>query len=154
MPRDWIFKSEEGNCGFRCAGVIIRNGKVLLQRDNGEYALVGGHVQIGETGEEAVVREFKEELGVSIQCKRMLWTEECFWDWQGRLTHTLSFYYLAAFSEHSDFPDDGRFHPQKDNTRIQIGWVPLGELENLTVYPAFLKQQIDGLKPGHFITRV
>lgn len=153
MSRDWLFRFEEGSCDFRCAGVIIRDGKVLLQRDYGEYALVGGHVQFGETGEKAVVREFEEELGVHIQCRRMLWTEECFWEWKGKLTHTLSFYYLAEFCEGSDFPDDGCFHPQRDNPRIEIGWVPVEELNSLIVYPAFLKQRIHDLKPGHFITR-
>ena len=153
MSRDWLFRFEEGSCDFRCAGVIIRDGKVLLQRDYGEYALVGGHVQFGETGEKAVVREFEEELGVHIQCRRMLWTEECFWERKGKLTHTLSFYYLAEFCEGSDFTDDGCFHPQRDNPRIEIGWVPVEELNSLIVYPAFLKQRIHDLKPGHFITR-
>ncbi|MBR5546710.1 MAG: NUDIX hydrolase [Clostridia bacterium] len=153
MARDWLFRSEEGTCNFRCAGVIIRNGKVLLQRDGTEYALVGGHVQLGETGEEAVVREFQEELGVDIECKRMLWTEECFWEWRGKLTHTLSFYYLAEFCKDSDFPDDGCYHPQKENPRIEIGWIPINELNGLTVYPEFLKDQIMECKSGHFITR-
>ena len=153
MAQDWLFKTEEGACNFRCAGVIIRNGKVLLQRDYGEYALVGGQVQIGETGEEAVIREFEEELGAKIRCQRLLWTEECFWEWNGKSSHTLSFYYLAEFCEGGDFPDDGCFHPQKDNPRIEIGWVPVEQLDSLTVYPEFLKQQIHELKPGHFITR-
>jgi len=153
MAQDWLFKTEEGTCNFRCAGVIIHNGKVLLQRDYGEYALVGGQVQIGETGEEAVIREFEEELGAKIRCQRLLWTEECFWEWKGRSSHTLSFYYLAEFCEGGDFPDDGCFHPQKDNPRIEIGWVPVEQLDSLTVYPEFLKQQIHELKPGHFITR-
>lgn len=152
MARDWLFRFEEGSCNFRCAGVIIRDGKVLLQRDGDEYALIGGHVQMGETGEEAVVREFQEELGVQIQCQRMLWTEECFWEWKGKLTHTLSFYYLADFCEGSSFAEDGQFHPQRDDSSVEIGWVPISELNTLTVYPAFFKQRIMDLKPGHFIT--
>ena len=153
MARDWLFRFEDGTCNFRCAAVIIRDGKVLLQRDGTEYALVGGHVQMGETGEEAVVREFREELGADIVCKCMLWTEECFWERNGKLTHTLSFYYLAAFCKDGVFVDDGCFHPQKDNSRIQIGWVPINELNGLTVYPEFLKDQIRECKSGHFITR-
>jgi len=153
MAQDWLFQTDEGTCNFRCAGLIICNGKVLLQRDCGEYALIGGQVKLGETGEEAVVREFKEELDVNIRCQRMLWTEECFWEWKGRKSHTLSFYYLAEFCENSDFADDGCFHSQKDNPRIEIGWVPIAQLDNITVYPEFLKQQIHELKPGHFITR-
>ena len=153
MARDWLFETDEGTCNFRCAGVIMRNGKVLLQRDQGEYALIGGQVRIGETGENAVIREFQEELGVRIRCGQMLWSEECFWQWKGRMTHTLSFYYQIDFCEGSDFPDDGGFRSQLDNSRVEIGWVPLEKLKELTVYPAFLKERIFDLKKGHFITR-
>lgn len=153
MAIDWLFSTEEGTCNFRCAGVIIRDGKVLLQRENDEYALVGGHVQLGETGEEAVVRELQEELGASILCERILWTEECFWTWKGKMTHTLSFYYLAEFCTDNALPDDGCFRPQRDHPNVEIGWVPIEQLKGMTVYPAFLKERIHDLKPGHFITR-
>ncbi len=153
MAKDWLFQTEEGVCNFRCAAVIIRNKKVLLQRDGDEYALIGGHVQMGETGAEAVKREFEEELGVRIRCGEPLWTEECFWEWKGKRNHTLSFYYPADFCDDSSLEDDGCFHPQKDNPRIEVGWVPIEELGSLTVYPEFLKQRIHDLKPGHMITR-
>ena len=52
--------------------VIIYNGKlVLIRRKNppfqGHFALPGGFVEIGETVEEAVVREAKEETGLEIK---------------------------------------------------------------------------------------
>jgi len=153
VARDWLFQTEEGVCNFRCAAVIIRNSKVLLQHDGDEYALIGGHVQMGETGAEAVEREFEEELGVRIRCGELLWTEECFWEWKGKRNHTLSFYYPADFCDDGSFEDDGCFHPQKDNPRVEVGWVPIEELGSLTVYPEFLKQRIHDLKPGHMITR-
>lgn len=153
MARDWLFRFEEGTCNFRCAAVIIRDDKILLQRDQEEYALAGGQVQMGETGEEAVVREFIEEMGARVRCTRLLWTEECFWKWNGKLAHTINFYYLAEFCDGADFADDGQFHPQRDNSRVEIGWVPIDQLNKLTVYPEFLKQSIHDLKSGHFITR-
>ena len=153
MSQDWLFQTEKGTCSFRCAGVLIQNGKVLLQRADGEYALPGGHVQVGETGKDAVEREWKEEMGADIQCLQLLWTEECFWQWNSRTMHTLSFYYLAALKTESVIPDDGQFHPCKDNPKVQIGWVPFEQLDELTVYPSFLKQEIHHLKPGHFVTQ-
>ena len=61
-------------------GVLVKNNRVLVQRDkNGsEYALPGGHIKIGETLEAGLVREYKEETGVDIEVKRLLWSEECF----------------------------------------------------------------------------
>lgn len=47
-------------------GVCIRDGKLLLCRAKGGIStyLPGGHIEFGETGRVALVREIKEELGV------------------------------------------------------------------------------------------
>ena len=52
-----------------CAsGVIIENNKMLLQKrsDDGTWAFHGGSLDLGETFEEALKREFKEELNIDI----------------------------------------------------------------------------------------
>jgi mutator protein MutT len=47
-------------------GVLIHRGRVLLLRnERGEWELPGGHLDAGETPEEAVVREIREETGLS-----------------------------------------------------------------------------------------
>ncbi len=54
-------------------GVIILNGKgeILIKKRKGshaeKYSIPGGRVDIGETFEEAAVREIKEEAGIEIQ---------------------------------------------------------------------------------------
>lgn len=61
-----------------CA-LIIRDEKVLLERhaprDSGEgflWDIPGGKVEIGETPEQAVVREIREEMQVDIKVNHML----------------------------------------------------------------------------------
>ncbi len=53
-------------------GVVIRDGQVLLvQRAqeplSGKWTLPGGAVELGETLEEAVVRELREETGLEVR---------------------------------------------------------------------------------------
>ncbi|MDI3485897.1 MAG: 8-oxo-dGTP diphosphatase [Methanolobus sp.] len=78
--------------------VIIFNGKiVLIQRKNPPYkekfALPGGFVEIGETTEEAVVREVLEETGLTIEIVKLLGVySEPSRDPRG---HTVSVVYLA-----------------------------------------------------------
>lgn len=40
MEKDWIFHADGYNCDLRAAGVLIRDGNILVQRDHGgsEYA--------------------------------------------------------------------------------------------------------------------
>ena len=61
MSRDWFFKTSEYICDLRTVGVLVRDGKLLVQRDRDgiEYALPGGHVKIGETTTDGLVRELR-----------------------------------------------------------------------------------------------
>lgn len=47
-------------------GVCVKDGKLLLCRAKGGRStyLPGGHIEFGETGRTALVREVKEELGI------------------------------------------------------------------------------------------
>ena len=57
--------------------IAIRDGQiVLIKRKNppfqGSYALPGGFVDYGETVENAVIREFKEETGLDADIKKLI----------------------------------------------------------------------------------
>lgn len=156
MEKDWIFSGETYSCGVRVAGVWVRQGCILLQREeNGqEYAVPGGHIRIGETLEDGLKREWMEETGLAIRCQRMLWTEECFWEWKGKLTHSLTFYYRIDLEKETALPCDMQLHAHKDNSRILLEWVPVEKVGELVVYPEFLKTEIHRLQESvqHFTT--
>ena len=154
---DIIFKSDDFLFDVRAVGVLVKNGKLLVQRErNGnEYALPGGHVKLGETIAEGLIREYKEETGADIRCQRLLWTEECFWEWNNKKIHNLAYYYLIELCDEFDIPADDMFVSHKDNCNVVIGWMPLEKLSDVTIYPTFLKKKIFELDgpPEHFISR-
>lgn len=64
------------------AAIIHHNGKILAtQRGYGDHKdgweFPGGKIESGETAEEAVVREIREELAVVIRPERLVTTVEC-----------------------------------------------------------------------------
>lgn len=152
MSRDWHFEADNTICSFRAVGILIDKDMVLVQSDNDEYALPGGHVKIGETAEETLVREFFEETGLKIRCKRMIWCDESFFKQKDKDAHGIAFYYLI---ETSDNIVHSHFTQLKDNCNIRLEWVKLDEVRNLNIYPYFIKDKITDLDKGieHFIHR-
>jgi 8-oxo-dGTP pyrophosphatase MutT (NUDIX family) len=54
------------------AGVAVEDGRILLVRDtHGFWAGVGGWIETGESPEDALLREVKEELGVEAEISRV-----------------------------------------------------------------------------------
>jgi len=58
-------------------GVILKENKILLVKRaippfSDYWSLPGGHVKYGETVEEAIKREMKEELGMEFKIKKLV----------------------------------------------------------------------------------
>ena len=65
------------NPSLTCDGLVLRKGKVLLVKRGREpfrgcHALPGGFVEYGESTEDCVVREIKEETGLDTEVLRLV----------------------------------------------------------------------------------
>ena len=60
------------------AGILVRDSRVFVAKRGpegsfcGYWEFPGGKVEIGESDEDAVVREFNEEFGIVVSVKRLL----------------------------------------------------------------------------------
>lgn len=153
MSKDWLFIDDGKIFHFRAAGILLCDGKILLQREMAgkEFALPGGHVNFGETGAQAVVREFMEEVGQKILPERLVWVEENFWRWGDKPAHNITHYYLVRFGDSVKIPTEGSFDPIEPHLAFE--WVGIEDLANHIIYPEFLPEEIVRLPEGvkHFV---
>lgn len=125
------------------AAVLDAEGRVLLQRraDNGNWAMPGGIMEIGETLGDAVIREVAEETGINIELTGIIgvYTDPrhvmAWEDGEVRQQFTITF---------SARPTGGRLRTSHEST--QVGWFNRRELDDLPMHPT------QRLRLGHVYT--
>ncbi len=151
---DILFHIPAGIFSYRVAGILIHDGKVLLQRPPGDpgYAFPSGHVSFGETSQEALAREFKEEIGADIRPVRLLWVGENFFPWGEQRCHQIGLYFLVELCEAAQIPLDRTFYAfdelEHQRVHLEFSWIPLAGLDAVTVYPVTLKEKLRHLTDG------
>lgn len=108
-----------------CHAVVRRQEQVLLvQRARppfeGYYTLPGGGVELGETVEEALVREVREETGLQVRVTRFLGYVNAIERDQG---HRVRWHYVIFYFEAELV--DGIERPGDDAAALK--WVTVGE---------------------------
>ena len=107
----------------RACGVLRRDGCVLTTiESDGTNTLPGGAVKIGETSEQAVIREFKEEAGITISVKSLLSVIENRFMYEEKPYQQIIFVYevSATSAENKDNHDE-----------VLVEWSPIGDLTSL-----------------------
>ena len=118
------------------------------------YYLPGGRVKMGETAEEAVLREVKEELEITATIVRPLWLNQGFFneDVDHLNYHELCVYFLMDISRTSLLEKGDRFMLHEGKHTHWFEWLPFERLAEEYFYPVFLKTAIFDL-PEHFTIR-
>lgn len=151
-------KDQDGSFSYRVAGIIIHNNKILLQQaiKTDTWILPGGRSEINETSEKAVIREMKEELGVDVRAKRLIWIIENFNAYGIDKLHELGLYYLVEIINNEalfDIAND--FKGIEETKNLIFRWISINEIKNLNIYPMFLKSNLTQIPESiqHIINR-
>ena len=148
MSSDCGFSRENAWFRYRAGAILVRDGKMLFVKSmyGGYYYMVGGGVHLGETSEECVERETCEETGAQCKAERLaIVCENLFRGHDGAIDgkdcHVLEFYYLM------NVPEDAEFNAANDEGE-ELVWVPLAEIEDQDIRPAFLKTRLSEVFAG------
>lgn len=155
---DILFKTPEAVFSYRVAGICVRNGKVLLQKSTNDtaYAFPGGHVAFGETNEETLVREFREETGADIRVGELKWVAEIFFPWGDKPCHQICLYYMVELVTEGVLSEScaiGTELIEGRDFKLEFHWMPISELDGIELYPSNAPELMKKLDEGvqHFV---
>lgn len=143
---DISFKADNGKFNYRVCAMILHNGHILAMHDERSpyFYLPGGRVAVGETAEEAVIREVQEELHITPKIQRPLWLNQAFFteDVDNQKYHELCIYFLMDISG-TDLLSRGNIFTSREGPRTHtFEWLPFERLQEEYFYPLFLKKDI------------
>ncbi len=118
--------------GIRAVGIVINDANILLiKREHNHrhyFTFPGGGVEAGETNEEAVIRELREEANITVSVKRLLYHL----DLENDADH---FFYECVYDGGElELGGEELIETKSGNIHEPI-WFPLDGLPDITLYP-------------------
>lgn len=139
----------EGNCIFMdkfkeirpiVLGLVKNDGKLLVsrfydkQKNQEFFRCLGGGIEFLETSEDALKREFKEEINVSIKIGKYLGISENIFHYKGKDAHELVFFY-EAYIDSKDYKE--QYNVIDDNSELEAIWIDIEKFKSnqFVLYP-------------------
>ncbi|MDQ0351898.1 8-oxo-dGTP pyrophosphatase MutT (NUDIX family) [Alkalibacillus filiformis] len=98
-----------------------------------------------EEASKAVGREFKEEIGVDVQVEKLLCSAENFFTYRESSYHEIGFYFKVQGIDKEELPQQELFFGHEGNKVLIYKWIPLDQLNDYTIEPSFLKEELKDL---------
>lgn len=141
---DMTVPCDDGYINIRVGAIIMKDGKILMVKNNAAdyYYSVGGRIKMGETADEAVVREVYEETGEMMEIDRLGFIHENYFigdseKKRGKPIYEISFFYYMKVTDGFE-PKCGSF--TEDGIEEQLCWISPDS--PVKYYPEFFRTEL------------
>ena len=115
-------------------GVIIKDGHVLLSCQHDGYDFPGGGMDLGESFEQTLEREVKEETGLKVKKDKLLHVQNDFFTHPGNKKHFQSILlYFSCKDIEGDVSIQGIEEQEKGFVQ-GARWIPLADIHSIKFY--------------------
>ena len=139
-------------CVFRRDDKIFVSQGYDTRADQTFYRPIGGKIEFGERGADAVMREAREELDADVVDLLYLGTLENIFTYEGEPGHEIVLIYDGRFADPDMNRDDLTLQGADDGDVLyEAGWKRLDSFrgpDSPPLYPAGLLAFLDSAKPG------
>lgn len=127
---------------------LVRNGNKLLVSKGYDklkkqefYRCLGGGIEFLEKSEDALKREFKEEINIEIEIGKFLGISENIFNYKGKNAHELVLFYDAYIND-KDYQD--KYDVIDDDSESEAIWIDINRFKNkeLILYPEQILQYL------------
>lgn len=130
--------------------IIINDNNLLVMKRNkfGKkyYTLIGGHVEMNESKEKALLREIHEETKIHVSNPRLVFIEHTAAPYGDQYVYLVD--YISGTPILHELSDEKFINQGGDNTYTPM-WLPISKLSATTFRTENIKKRIiDGVKNG------
>ena len=121
-------------------GIVRKGNKLLVSKGYDKskkqefYRCLGGGIEFLERSEDALIREFKEELNINIKVGKFLGICESIFNYKGKNAHELVLLY-DTYIDDKDYQE--KYKVIDDESESEAVWVEINRFKDkeLTLYP-------------------
>lgn len=133
------YKVNESDLTWRPSsyGIVVCDSHILLTIEDGRYHLPGGGIELSETPEEGLIREIKEETGITVTSPRLVDINSSYFTWEnhgqpGSFSHVkgLLLYFVCELGGVFDEPSLDEYEKAAG---LQAEWVDIARINEIVI---------------------
>ena len=139
-----LFERYSGHVRVRAAAIVISEERILLvnqyvpARSEPVWLPPGGGIEVGESAENALIREVLEETGIQVKPIQLRYIHEFIQD----NIHAYELYYIAEVVGGTLKSGTDPEHSGDEQLIRSVNWNFLKNLNDIELFPGFLRDEV------------